>query len=152
MHSLLKVALRSSSDSGQRAHGVPRVHTFFPCKYWMAPRRLKREVHTPFSARPLMWQSVQTRKLPGTRGVLANPGREARASLSQQICCQNSHKLNCPSLHCFPPKPPLPLPSRSHTAICPSHLCFIPVASNWTRRQVRQPEAAQGTSKPVFKG
>lgn len=104
MHSLLRVALRSLSDNSQGA--------FFPSKYWMPSRRLER-VHMPFPARPPMWQGAQTREQPGTRDLLANPGREVKGAFHSRSAAKAATRWS--ALACAAPPPPLP--SGSHTAI-----------------------------------
>lgn len=74
-------------------------------------------------------------------------GGEGR-NLSEQICCQGSHALICPGLRRFSTAFSQRI-THSHSLL---HLGFIPVISNWTRSEVRQPEAAPGVPKPFFKG
>lgn len=129
MHFLLKSALRSLSDNSQRARAVPWVDTFFPCKYWMPPRRFVQFVHTVSSQQGHCSDRVCS---PGNSLVQGKPWQGGKGNLSQN-CCQSRHVQNLPRLAPLPPKGTI-IPSQQITQPYLCHTCFTPAISNCTRR------------------
>lgn len=90
------------------------------------------------------------RESPGTRDVQTLAGMQKGAFHSRPAAKAAMHRT-APA-HAAPhTSHHRPFPA-DHAAIRLPHLCFISVTSNWTRRQVRQPEAAPGMPKVFFKG
>lgn len=126
MHSILKVALRSSSDNKEPT-AFPEFTPSFPASTRCHQGGLNKEFTHFFQ--PFTCQGEKTSELPSTGDMLANAGREAKGSLSQQSCCQSSHMQNCPSSRYSPHPEVTTVPSQqiihSHTfstpVLCSSH-------------------------------